>query len=629
MLKGIIVEQSAKHWVVMTRDGRFLKVGRGVISGEVGKEVTIPLQRKRVFARISASVAAVFLFLMVLGAWQGWFFDMGHDVVAYVAIDINPSVELGINRSDKVIEARGLNEDGMELINKVHLEGKKIDEAIRLLISRADEEQYLGKYVEQGAGSIFVTGTFVQEEDVDEFRIMQQIEQNIEQTLVELHPEDAHFNIVAVTAPQELREEALHTGVSSGKVALKLLSEAQGHTISWEELKEMSVHEIVQRTGGMDELLPNDLSQSKERLRQLLDRQTVNRIEEEVIEPEEPSGDPARQSGLRNPHHRQFHCDDVNSVQASWTCGSESKRRNGGERRLMANPHLMVSQIEERRQGQRKAEHRRRNEHNDHRLKDYGDYGRLLADRSLPAHAFQERVRNGQASSSVKADRDILQAAQHGRASGVRGENRDPNVMRNKESETVEQAVMRNTADPVRRIADPVPNRLPERGKIRRDPENKRQPFSQRQSSYQKDNVTSKASSDHRPDTKQEIRNVRNQIHNPLEKGIDHGNDRIQRNDRWVHQEKREATPNERDSMKEQDKTEQEKNKRDRRFRQDQNKREEQKQTRAKPDNRDRLKDRLSESINKQVQSHNKSYNKRQIHKQMNDKVKEERDKRR
>src|SRR5690606_14677542 len=132
-----IVEQSAKHWVVMTRDGRFLKVGRGVISGEVGKEVTIPLQRKRVFARISASVAAVFLFLMVLGAWQGWFFDMGHDVVAYVAIDINPSVELGINRSDKVIEARGLNEDGMELINKVHLEGKKIDEAIRLLISRA------------------------------------------------------------------------------------------------------------------------------------------------------------------------------------------------------------------------------------------------------------------------------------------------------------------------------------------------------------------------------------------------------------------------------------------------------------------------------------------------------------
>ena len=250
MLKGIIMEQSAKHWVVMTRDGRFLKVARGDMEGEIGAEITVPIRRKRVSPLISAAVAAVFFCLIALAGWQGWWFGPpDRAVAAYVALDINPSVELGLDRRNHVIETRGLNERGQELISEMKLKGKKVDEAVRLLIRRADEQQYLGSYLQQGAGSIVVTGTFLIEETEDESDFMRELEREIEETIRVLHPEAEGISVVAVAAPSELREEALHTGVSSGKVALKLLSDEHGQQIGWDELREMSVHDIVQRSG--------------------------------------------------------------------------------------------------------------------------------------------------------------------------------------------------------------------------------------------------------------------------------------------------------------------------------------------------------------------------------------------
>lgn len=53
--------------------------------------------------------------------------------VAYVGIDVNPSIELGLNRFGIVVETTAINDDGRVLLESVALEGRSYDEALNAL----------------------------------------------------------------------------------------------------------------------------------------------------------------------------------------------------------------------------------------------------------------------------------------------------------------------------------------------------------------------------------------------------------------------------------------------------------------------------------------------------------------
>lgn len=54
---------------------------------------------------------------------------------AQISIDINPSIELEINRFDRVISVNGYNEDGQELSNALDIKNKNYAEAIKQIIN--------------------------------------------------------------------------------------------------------------------------------------------------------------------------------------------------------------------------------------------------------------------------------------------------------------------------------------------------------------------------------------------------------------------------------------------------------------------------------------------------------------
>jgi hypothetical protein len=60
----------------------------------------------------------------------------------YVTIDINPSVELIVSASDKVIEANALNEDAEVLLSELDLIGMDLDDAVDLIIATSIELGY-------------------------------------------------------------------------------------------------------------------------------------------------------------------------------------------------------------------------------------------------------------------------------------------------------------------------------------------------------------------------------------------------------------------------------------------------------------------------------------------------------
>lgn len=76
-------------------------------------------------------VAAISVFILLLGSGGAWFY---FTPTAYITIDINPSIELSVNRLDRVIGVQGQNEDGDVLAASLDLKGVSYEEAFSLIL---------------------------------------------------------------------------------------------------------------------------------------------------------------------------------------------------------------------------------------------------------------------------------------------------------------------------------------------------------------------------------------------------------------------------------------------------------------------------------------------------------------
>lgn len=76
------------------------------------------------------AAACACLLLAMLGGHRLYFTP-----TAEISIDINPSIELGINRFDRVISVNGMNEDGQELSDALDVKYKNYAEAVRQIVS--------------------------------------------------------------------------------------------------------------------------------------------------------------------------------------------------------------------------------------------------------------------------------------------------------------------------------------------------------------------------------------------------------------------------------------------------------------------------------------------------------------
>ena len=63
--------------------------------------------------------------------------------VAYVSIDINPSMELSLNRLGKVVSAEGYNLDGQKVLSTLSLRGLNLNEAIDRILTSTAMQSYL------------------------------------------------------------------------------------------------------------------------------------------------------------------------------------------------------------------------------------------------------------------------------------------------------------------------------------------------------------------------------------------------------------------------------------------------------------------------------------------------------
>src|SRR5690606_37155955 len=103
---GIIVKIQGKNVIVVSEAGLFemIKYREGMFVGQKifysGKDIISKKQKYKYFIPAIASIAAIFILLM---SYFKFFYT--DKIYAYIAVDINPSIELMVNEDSIVIDA--------------------------------------------------------------------------------------------------------------------------------------------------------------------------------------------------------------------------------------------------------------------------------------------------------------------------------------------------------------------------------------------------------------------------------------------------------------------------------------------------------------------------------------------
>ncbi len=90
------------------------------------------------FQRAFAAVCMVFVLAAGIGGYS-WL----QTPVSYVSIDVNPSIELALNRLNRVVSITAFNAEGEEILKSLSLKGKNYEDAIHLIVDSKAMKVYL------------------------------------------------------------------------------------------------------------------------------------------------------------------------------------------------------------------------------------------------------------------------------------------------------------------------------------------------------------------------------------------------------------------------------------------------------------------------------------------------------
>ncbi|MGQ9531967.1 MAG: anti-sigma-I factor RsgI family protein [Desulfotomaculales bacterium] len=133
MARGLVIDKEDGRALVLTAEGEFRYVrGQRARAAAVGD--TLALADRTVPRWLAAAAAA--LVLVALGPWQ---LGLISPAAAFLSVDMGPAVELALDRSGRIVGARGLGPEGRELFEGLNLVGLPAQRGLALLLERATE----------------------------------------------------------------------------------------------------------------------------------------------------------------------------------------------------------------------------------------------------------------------------------------------------------------------------------------------------------------------------------------------------------------------------------------------------------------------------------------------------------
>ena len=212
----------------------------GVLSRcEERKGTVINMTTKKMANRKWTSLIAACLAVMLLGG--GLFYQRANAVASVVSLDVNPSIELKVNRSEKVLVCTPLNEDAKAILadmsNGADLKGAKLDVAVNAIV---------GSLVRNGYLDSISSAIMISVEDKDAARAEKLQRELTSAVDGVLQTSEAKAAVLTQTLTQDAgrEQQARENNISTGKAALVNHVLALNSALKFDELAKLSVEEL-------------------------------------------------------------------------------------------------------------------------------------------------------------------------------------------------------------------------------------------------------------------------------------------------------------------------------------------------------------------------------------------------
>jgi len=224
--KGTIIGMKKRTAVVMTEDCGFKEIKKDglMFCGQqvCFSDADLVPDRKSPHRLLAIAASFLLCFLLAYSLVTG---ITAAKVYAYVSIDVNPSVELWLDREFRVIRILGLNGDGKLVAGNVDLRGQDVDGAFEKLFKTFSDRQFIGSN-----GKDWVVITTVLRKRADDGGSSQR---NLDYLLwatarEKIAGSGEKVTLHVIDADPALRKQAGRKGVSTGQYLLWLKARERG-----------------------------------------------------------------------------------------------------------------------------------------------------------------------------------------------------------------------------------------------------------------------------------------------------------------------------------------------------------------------------------------------------------------
>ena len=216
--------------------GRLLSAidnGKGDI---IMEKTAVPKKRNRWIGLVAALLAVA-----LIGGASGVYYRQNYAVATTVSLDVNPSIQLEVNRSEKVLTCAGLNDEGREILASMNggadLKGAKLNVAVNAIVGAIVRAGYLDRL----SSAILIS---VEDNDAARGeRLQAQLVAEVDEVL-QTAANSAGVLSQYLTVDAGLNQQAQQNNISSGKAALVNQVLALNANLDFEKLAALSVEEL-------------------------------------------------------------------------------------------------------------------------------------------------------------------------------------------------------------------------------------------------------------------------------------------------------------------------------------------------------------------------------------------------
>lgn len=271
-MKAVVTEIKGSLAALLSDDGRMIKVKNKNYA--IGQVIIMKETRLKVKHKLLPWAAAVFAVFTISGAGAYAYCSP----YSYVSLDVNPSIEYTLNRFDRILDVKAMNDDGQDILGEMNfknMENHTIEKAIAQTIKEISKNGYFDGSEEGG----IVIATFGKNE-----KKSNKLADTLQETAQEAADEEnGEIAVESSSVGLNRVKKARELGVTPGKLNLveKLQASAENpDEVNLEDWLNQPVKEI------MKEMKEN--------------RKASQRIDEEDLQQEDPADETTSSSNAPN-----------------------------------------------------------------------------------------------------------------------------------------------------------------------------------------------------------------------------------------------------------------------------------------------------------------------------------------